>query len=136
MKDCNQCGKCCIRYGDGGLVANAEEIDWWHEHRPDIARYEKDGKIWMDPETGKQLSHCPWMEKAPGQIRYTCRIYEHRPEDCRHYPVTIHQMAIDECEMLEPGDLDFPERAQEELDRLMAASRPPEGSIRKQGSRY
>ncbi|MFA0704132.1 YkgJ family cysteine cluster protein, partial [Vibrio sp. 10N.222.48.A3] len=26
MKDCNQCGKCCIKYGDGDLAATQEEI--------------------------------------------------------------------------------------------------------------
>ena len=27
MKDCNQCGKCCIKYGDGGIEASDEDIE-------------------------------------------------------------------------------------------------------------
>ena len=28
MKNCNQCGKCCIKYGDGDLAATQEEITY------------------------------------------------------------------------------------------------------------
>ena len=124
MKACNQCGKCCINYSDGGLSVTAGEIDWWEEHRPDIFGYVRDGKIWMDPHTGEQLSVCPWLEQVPGEQKYTCRIYFDRPEDCKHYPVTIEQMVKDECEMLEPRDLADSKRAQKDLDHLMADSRP------------
>ncbi len=85
----------------------------------------KDGKIWMDPGTGKQIELCPWLRRSPDQGVYTCDIYYDRPEDCRHYPVTIEQMVKDECEMLEVKDLAAPKKAQKNLDRLMADSRPP-----------
>ncbi len=85
----------------------------------------KDGKIWMDPGTGKQIELCPWLRRSPDQEVYTCDIYYDRPEDCRHYPVTIEQMVKDECEMLEVKDLAAPKKAQKNLDRLMADSRPP-----------
>jgi Fe-S-cluster containining protein len=125
MKDCNQCGKCCKHYSDGGLSASSSEIDWWEENRPDIFSYVSDGKIWMDPKSGKQLASCPWLQKLPGQEKYICSIYHDRPGDCRYYPVTIVQMIKDECEMLEPRDLRYVEKAQRKLDDLMADSRPP-----------
>ena len=140
MKDCNQCGKCCIKYADGGLSASAEEIDWWQVNRPDIARYvgfgesagSKQGKIWCDPATGAALSHCPWLVAQPAansgttsaKTLYSCSIYHDRPDDCRHYPVDINQMVVDDCEMLEPHDLKNTQKAQRSLDRIMLTSRP------------
>jgi len=81
----------------------------------------------MDPNTGKQIELCPWLRKLPNQDKYTCDIYYDRPDDCKHYPVTIEQMVSDECEMLEVQDLSKPKRAQKALDKLMADSRPPVG---------
>ena len=125
MKDCNQCGKCCTLYGGGGLSVSDSEIDQWETHQPEIASYVSGGKIWISPDTGEQLLRCPWLQKLPGQDKYTCRIYYDRPDDCRYYPVTIDEMLRDECEMLEPRDLANPKKAQRELDILMADSRPP-----------
>ena len=126
MRDCNQCGKCCINYGGGGgLSASAEEIDWWETARPDIARYVHDGKIWVSPETGEVLDRCPWLEKLPEQNKYICGIYYDRPNDCRYYPVDIEQMVKDDCEMLQPQDLNNRRQAQRKLDLLMSDSRPP-----------
>lgn len=127
MKDCNQCGKCCIKYSEGGLSASAEEITSWDMHRPDIYRYVSDGKIWMNPETGEQIEYCPWLKKLPGENKYTCDIYFDRPDDCKFYPVTIDQMFADECEMLEAHDLSDPKKAQKKLDKIMIDSRPPFG---------
>ena len=130
MKECNQCGKCCIHYSDGGLSATAEEIEAWETFNPAIAEYVVNGKIWMDPETGQQLARCPWLEELPQKtgavsITYGCRIYQDRPEDCRHYPTSISEMLRDGCEMIEVRDLDSPEQAQVALDNIMADSRPP-----------
>ena len=125
MKDCNQCGKCCIRYGGGGLSVTAGEIDRWETDRPDIADYVSDGEIWISPVTGRQMPRCPWLRKLPNQEKYICRIYNDRPDECRHYPVTIDEMIRDGCEMLEPRDLNNPNQAQRTLDYLMADSRPP-----------
>ncbi|MEP1470052.1 MAG: YkgJ family cysteine cluster protein [Halieaceae bacterium] len=130
MKECNQCGKCCIAYADGGLSATPEEIESWQVFEPGIARYVVDGQIWMDPATGQQLDHCPWLEVLPREseaspARYGCRIYHHRPQDCRQYPVTVADMVRDGCEMIEAVDLQSPKGAQLRLDRLMAESRPP-----------
>ena len=127
MKDCNQCGKCCIHYSDGGLSAEDHEIDWWESFRPKIFSHVSDGKIWISPVTGKQMVRCPWLRKLPNQKKYICRIYYDRPQDCKSYPVTIDQMVKDECEMLEPRDTVNPKQAQNTLDKLMSDSRPPFG---------
>lgn len=125
MKDCNQCGKCCIKYSYGGLSATATEIELWEIFRPDIANYVDGGNIWISPVTGKHLQLCPWLRRAPDQNRYTCDIYDDRPEDCKSYPVAIDQMIEDGCEMLEPKDLANPKQAQNRLNLIMSDSRPP-----------
>jgi Fe-S-cluster containining protein len=124
MKECNQCGKCCTNYSDGGLSALASEIEYWEIFRPNIFKYVRDGKIWMCPESGKQLKRCPWLRQVQGQNKFTCDIYDDRPDDCKHYPVTIDQMIQDECEMLEVKDLANPKLAQKSLDKMMTDSRP------------
>lgn len=123
MKQCNQCGKCCIKYSNGGLSASTEEIEWWDATRPHIYDYVHDGKIWVDPITNKRLDLCPWLRKQPNNI-YTCDIYYDRPDDCKYYPVTIKQMIDDECEMLDAGDLSNRKLAQKKLDKIMSDSRP------------
>lgn len=123
MKDCNQCGRCCQIYGDGGLSASQEDIAWWDDHRPEIARYQHAGQILMDPVSGARLPACPWLEKLPEEEKYTCAIYFDRPDDCRQYPVLFSDMIKDGCEMIEAVDLQNPGRAQRRLDDLMSESR-------------
>ncbi len=125
MKKCNQCGKCCTKFGGGNLAVTPEEIALWEIFRPDIFNYVDDGKIWVDPESKKTLERCPWMRRAPDQEKYFCDIYLDRPDDCKFYPVTIKQMIDDECEMLEVKDLSNPKRAQDILNQIMSDSRPP-----------
>lgn len=127
MKECNQCGKCCVKYANGGLSATSEEVRWWETFRPEISRYVRDGKIWTDPVTDELLATCPWLRKLPGQSKYMCAIYNDRPNDCKHYPVDIAQMVDDGCEMLELRDLTDQDAAQRRLDQIMANSRPPAG---------
>lgn len=124
MKECNQCGKCCIKYSNGGLSASEEEIKFWDTFQPNVYKYVLNGNIWFDPVTAKQFEVCPWLRKAPNQNIYTCDIYYDRPDDCKYYPVTIEQMIQDDCEMLEKRDLLKPEQAQKKLNKLMANSRP------------
>ena len=126
MKDCNQCGKCCIKYGDGALSATAQEIELWELFQPHIYQYVKDNEIWFCPDTGVQLNRCPFLEIEPNQAKekYTCSIYLSRPEDCRHYPTNISEMIRDECEMIEVKDLENIKIAQSTLDDLMEDSRP------------
>lgn len=125
MKECTQCGKCCANYSDGGLSALTSEIEYWEVFRPAIFNYVKDGEIWINPSSGERLKRCPWLRQAPGQNKFSCDIYHDRPDDCKHYPVTIDQMVQDECEMLELKDLARPKQAQKALDIIMSDSRPP-----------
>ncbi|MBL4765930.1 MAG: YkgJ family cysteine cluster protein [Colwellia sp.] len=130
MKDCNQCGKCCIKYGGGDLAATKEEIDLWEIFNPEIFKFVKNNEIWFDPTSGSKLKMCPFLEVVPQKNvldsnMYTCSIYLDRPEDCRHYPSLIAEMIRDECEMIEIIDLDNPKKAQIKLDILMEDSRPP-----------
>ncbi|MCH7815165.1 MAG: YkgJ family cysteine cluster protein [Proteobacteria bacterium] len=125
MKECNQCGKCCTKYSNGGLSASASEIELWDVFRPDISKYVDAGNIWISPDTGKQLELCPWLRKLPNQDKYLCAIYYDRPDDCKAYPVSIEQMVNDGCEMIEVQDLLYPKQAQHNLNRIMADSRPP-----------
>jgi len=128
MKECNQCGKCCIKYGDGALSATEEEIHLWELFNPDIFQYVKNDDIWFDPQSGEKLTRCPFLEIVPSKSlsapkKYTCSIYLDRPEDCRHYPSLISEMIRDECEMIEITDLESPKKAQVKLDVLMKDSR-------------
>ena len=123
MKQCNQCGKCCIKYGNGRLTTSSGQIDYWENYRPEIFRYVNEGNIWMDPDTGKQIELCPWLRKEPHQNKYTCAIYFDRPDDCKFYPSTMDEMVADGCEMIEAKDLTNPKQGQKELDRIMADSR-------------
>lgn len=101
----------------------------WELFRPDIYRYVRKNEIWFDPDSGEQLTHCPWLREESNQdtarIHYSCTIYQDRPEDCRHYPSLVEEMHRDECEMLEPHDLEKPRQAQRKLDIIMSDSRPP-----------
>lgn len=133
MKDCNQCGKCCIKYGAGDLSATQEEIDLWELFNPEIFDYVKNNEIWFDPKSGARLNRCPFLDIAPKtkpdeKNKYTCSIYLDRPEDCRHYPSLIAEMVRDECEMIEVSDLKKPKQAQGALDKLMQDSRPAHGT--------
>lgn len=126
MKDCNQCGKCCIKYGGDSLFATADEISMWELFQPHIFQYVKNGEIWFSPDTGQQLNRCPFLEEESDKdkLKYSCSIYQDRPEDCRHYPTKISEMVRDECEMIEVKDLVDTKKAQSQLDELMKESRP------------
>ena len=124
MKECNQCGKCCIKYSNGRLSASADEIEYWEMFRPNIAKYVSNGKIWVNPDTGQEIELCPWLSKLPNVDKFICDIYYDRPNDCKYYPVNIAEMIKDECEMLEQKDFNEPAKAQIKLDKIMADSRP------------
>ena len=116
MKACNACGRCCQIYGGGRLAASEGDLQWWTAARPTIDAYVRDGQIWVSPETGEQLTDCPWLEPPVGpDAGYTCAIYEDRPEECRQYPSNLDEMYRDGCEMLEAQDLKAPAKALERL---------------------
>ena len=124
MKACNQCGKCCLKYGASDLVATQDEIDLWEIFNPEIFQFVNNNKIWFDPKSGQRFNVCPFLgveakldEQAPD--KYTCSIYLNRPEDCRLYPSHVAEMVRDECEMIEVVDLENTKKAQQQLDLLM-----------------
>ena len=124
MKECNSCGKCCIKYSNGQLSASDEEVNYWEVFKPEIAEYVRNNELWVSPQTGKLIELCPWLTKQPDSNIYTCDIYFDRPDDCRYYPSTIAEMVADECEMIESHDLVNTKQAQIKLDLIMADSRP------------
>lgn len=129
MKECNQCGKCCIKYGASDLAVTQEELELWEIFNPDIFKFVKNNQIWFDPESGLSLQECPFLEIEPKKKntdpnKYTCSIYLDRPEDCRLYPSRVDEMIRDECQMIEISDLNNPQKAQIKLDLLMEDSRP------------
>jgi Fe-S-cluster containining protein len=134
LKPCNQCGKCCINYSNGGLSATADEIEYWELFRPEIARYVSNGNIWMEPSSGAQLEICPWLRRSEGKVErtsdgkekrkeiYSCDIYHDRPNDCQAYPADLSQMINDECEMLEASDIANPKQGNARLKLIMSDS--------------
>ena len=108
MKACNQCGKCCLKYGGSGFgTASVEDLDVWQEQKPEVLEYVYSFSmpdLWVSPVTGNEMSRCPWLRKYPKREAYYCRIDDVRPGVCRNYPVSIEQMKKDGCEMLEPDD--------------------------------
>lgn len=126
MKDCNSCGKCCIKYSNGALSASKQEVELWEVFNPDIAEYVSKGEIWADPESGKLLELCPFLREekstTSAAIKYSCDIYLDRPDDCKYYPSNVQEMILDECEMIEAQDLKDLKKAQAKLDIIMADS--------------
>lgn len=123
MKDCNSCGKCCVKYGSNGLSASKQEINNWQEDALEIAEYVHNGEIWFDPINKQPVSVCPFLQQSPNGQAYTCAIYYNRPDDCRYYPSTFEEMVIDGCEMVEAKDLKDPKKSQQALDIIMSDSR-------------
>lgn len=124
MKECNACGKCCIKYGGGGLSISHSELDKWEEEAPELLDYIHNGEIWTDPKdtNHKIFETCPWLKKDMQANRYTCSIYFNRPDDCRYYPSTFEEMVRDDCEMIETKDLKNPKKAQQDLELIMKDS--------------
>ncbi len=129
MKECNSCGKCCIKYSNGALSASKQEIELWEVFTPVIAEYVHKGEIWADPESGKLLELCPFLRlESKGEsslnssVKYSCDIYFDRPDDCKYYPSNVQEMILDDCEMIEPIDLKDLKKAQAKLDIIMIDS--------------
>ncbi len=122
MKDCNSCGKCCVKYSNGALSASKQEIELWEIFNPDIAEYVHKGEIWADPKSGKLLELCPFLRQEKEGAPYMCDIYLDRPDDCKYYPSNVQEMILDGCEMIEESDLKDLKKAQVKLDIIMSDS--------------
>lgn len=122
MKDCNSCGKCCIKYSNGALSASKPEIELWEVFNPEIAEYVHQGEIWVDPKTKQLLTLCPFLRQEKIGAPYTCDIYLDRPDDCKYYPSNVQEMILDGCEMIDDNDLKDLKKAQAKLDIIMTDS--------------
>lgn len=122
MKNCNSCGKCCIKYSNGALSATTQEIELWEIFNPEIADYVHQGQIWVEPKTKQLLSLCPFLKQETPSSPYTCDIYLDRPDDCKYYPSNVQEMILDGCEMIEEVDLKDLKKAQARLDIIMTDS--------------
>ena len=126
MKECNSCGKCCIKYSNGALSASKQEIELWEVFTPAIAEYVHTGEIWADPKSGKLLELCPFLRleesHITSRVKYSCDIYYDRPDDCKYYPSNVQEMILDGCEMIEEADLKDLKKAQEKLELIMTDS--------------
>jgi Fe-S-cluster containining protein len=122
MKNCNSCGKCCIKYSNGALSATPQEIELWEVFNPEIAEYVHQGQIWVEPKTKQLLTLCPFLKQESPNAPYTCDIYLDRPDDCQYYPSNVQEMIIDGCEMIEDVDLKDLTKAQARLDIIMTDS--------------
>jgi len=87
---CTGCGSCCEEFG-ATLAAEADDLArWQREGRQDLlARVGGGGALWVDPETGEDLTRCPFLEHTPeGASR--CAIHPTKPDMCRAYPDRSH----------------------------------------------
>jgi Fe-S-cluster containining protein len=118
VKPCTQCGRCCTDPSFmGSMQANADDIKRWRrQKRHDILmwayiygpniKFAPFADLWISPRTNTEAERCPFVRKVRNQDRYTCTIYETRPQVCRDYPWHVSHMKAVDCDMLEPGDTD------------------------------
>ncbi len=101
---CRQCGLCCRKY-KGTLKATAGDIMRWKgEKRSDILKHVfvfesggliMGGELWFNPETGRKMRVCPFLEKRKG--KFSCLIQSTKPGVCRKYPFTGVGVDLREC---------------------------------------
>jgi Fe-S-cluster containining protein len=97
MPVCSRCGKCCLVQGSGFTMMPEDYGRWRSQGRYDILRYvwlcrvpsDCEGKWdvwidWIDPQTGENLKHCPFLKRAD-RGRYTCAIYDTKPRICERF---------------------------------------------------
>lgn len=104
---CRQCGQCCLSLSDA-FATCATEADvqrWEAAGRNDILAWVAPiavgnqfvYDIWVSPETGEDVSRCPWLRKVPRADRYVCRIHDMKPDHCRRYPTSRRHAAETGC---------------------------------------
>jgi Fe-S-cluster containining protein len=88
---CSMCAKCCAEQGHGLTITREDYKRWRYQRRTDILRYvwkpERSngfGDIWIDPKTGEDLDHCPFLVKV-GRRKPVCSIHDTKPEICREF---------------------------------------------------
>lgn len=83
---CLACGDCCRAFS-WHLKASDRDIARWQELGRDdvLARVNRLGWLWYDPQTKERLSLCPYLvETAPDKAH--CGIHDIKPDICRAYP--------------------------------------------------
>jgi Fe-S-cluster containining protein len=124
---CVQCGNCCRNLGDAfSTSVDMDEINHWRfEDRWDILNWvhifnfdgkEAFGDIWFSPNTGNEVSRCPWLRKLPRQDKYKCRIHDTKPAHCGNYPKSKKHALTTGCKGFE-SDFTF-ERVTRDLEKL------------------
>ncbi|PLX40387.1 MAG: hypothetical protein C0608_09130 [Deltaproteobacteria bacterium] len=92
--ECAACGICCDLYGFT-LTADAGDLERWRvEGRGDLlAMVGEDGLLWLEPETGEHLDHCPHLGRVKngGSLHALCAIHRTKPHICRSYPTELHR---------------------------------------------
>ena len=88
--ECRGCGMCCEACGDTLAAEGSDLARWRREGREDLlCRVGEGGALWIDPETGEDLDHCPFLVRtAPDEAR--CSIHDTKPDMCRAYPTIAH----------------------------------------------
>ena len=67
---CLCCGDCCESFGGHLQASEHDQQRWRREGRDDLlARVNRLGWIWVDPETKEPLDRCPFIERR-GQHRW------------------------------------------------------------------
>ncbi|MEM7254920.1 MAG: YkgJ family cysteine cluster protein [Pseudomonadota bacterium] len=106
---CNGCGRCCDIAG-AWLEATPADLARWEaagDAGEAVLRYAKrrdDGgaELWIEPDTGRALNHCPWLKRPKVHGRSVaasrCDIYNLRPTVCRRFPTSFAQAVDFDCE--------------------------------------
>ncbi len=88
---CLCCGDCCESFGGHLHVSKADLERWRNQERDDLlARVNRLGWIWVDPQTKQLEERCPFLERFDAKTA-TCRIQETKPDICRDYPTLAHE---------------------------------------------
>ena len=76
--ECKKCGKCCRQLTIYSSATDKDLLNW--KDHPEIMKFVKNGRFWMDNLTGKILEDCPWFENN------LCKINEIKPQYCKDFP--------------------------------------------------
>jgi Fe-S-cluster containining protein len=90
----------------GNLTVDAADVRRWHkERRADILHYVAPVgagyDVWIEPDTGRERTRCPFVRKDRGASTYKCRIHHTRPQVCRDYLADYEQMVNNGCEIID-----------------------------------
>lgn len=88
--ECLGCGRCCDLFGRHLRASKADLERWQHLERADLlARVNRLGWIWVDPQTKKPEPACPFLNRT-GEDEALCSIHDVKPDMCRAYPTLAH----------------------------------------------